>query len=168
VFELKTLSGEAVPAALEKATRYRMLNDPVQAESICLDVLAIEPDNQEALVTLILALTDQFGDPLPAPPQRARELLPRLHGAYEREYYAGIIWERLALARLHSGLPGCARMAFDYFRDAMACYERAEALRPPANDDAVLRWNSCARMIMGHPDVHPEEAGEELAPNLGE
>jgi hypothetical protein len=30
----------------------------------------------------------------------------------------------------------------------MAGYEKAEALREPGNDDAVLRWNTCARLIM--------------------
>ena len=71
MFELKTLSPEGVPAALEKALRYRMLNEPEQAESICEDVLRLEPDNQEALVMLILALTDRFDDPRPAPPPPA-------------------------------------------------------------------------------------------------
>jgi hypothetical protein len=168
VFELKALSPEAVPAALEKALRYRVLNEPEQAASICEDVLRVEPDNQEALAMLILALTDRFGGPRPVPPKGARDLLPRLHGAYEREYYAGIIWEREAIARLRSNVPRSGRAAFDCFHQAMACFERAEALRPPANDDALLRWNSCARMIRSHPDVIPAEEVEEVAANLGE
>jgi hypothetical protein len=168
VFELKTLSPGAVPAALEKALRYRVLNEPEQAESICEDVLRVEPDNQEALVTLILALSDRFGGPRPASPQRARELLPRLHGAYEREYYAGIVWEREAIAWLRSHKPRSGPLAFDCFRRAMDCYERAEALRPPANDEALLRWNSCARQIMSHPDVAPLEEAEEVTADLGE
>ena len=94
MFELKSLTREAIPAALEKAHRYRLLNEPEQAESICQDVLRVEPDNQEALATLILALTDRFWGPRPVPPKAARELLPRLTGAYEREYYAGIVDER--------------------------------------------------------------------------
>ena len=28
--------------------------------------------------------------------------------------------------------------------------EKAEELRPPGNDDALLRWNACARIIMGN------------------
>ena len=44
----KPLSPEPCPAALAKAERYRLLNEPGEAESICLDVLAVEPDNQEA------------------------------------------------------------------------------------------------------------------------
>ena len=59
--ELKTIARDGIPHALEKAERYRLLNDPAQAESICRDVLAVDADNQDALRALILALTDQFG-----------------------------------------------------------------------------------------------------------
>src|SRR5436305_13913239 len=85
MFELKLLTREAIPAALEKAHRYRLLNEPEQAESICEDVLRLEPDNQEALVTLTLALTDRFDADRPASPDAARKLLPRLTGEYDRE-----------------------------------------------------------------------------------
>jgi hypothetical protein len=163
VFDLKPLSAEGIPAALEKAHLYRMLDQPEQAESICLDVLAVEPDNQAALVRLLLAVTDRFADPRPEPAQKARDLLPQLRSEYEREYYAGIICERLALARLRSGMPQAGELAYDFFREAMAHYERAERLRPPANDDAVLRWNSCARMIMDNPDVRPAAIEQPVA-----
>jgi tetratricopeptide (TPR) repeat protein len=162
-FELKSLSHDAIPAALEKAHRYRLLNEPEQAESICEDVLRIDPENQDALASLILARTDRFGGPRPVPPRRARELLPRLRGEYERAYYAGIIAEREGIAWMRSGQPRCGEAAYVCFRDAMRYFEEAEALRPPANDDAMLRWNSCARMITNHPDVAPTE---ELATRL--
>ncbi len=102
-FALKSLSESAIPEALERAERYRLLNEPSQAESICLDVLSIDPANQTALITLLLALTDQFGEDVS--PTRAREVLPALKGEYERAYYAGIISERSARARLKQGLP---------------------------------------------------------------
>ncbi len=34
---------------------------------------------------------------------------------------------------------------------AMEAYERAEALRPADNDDALLRWNACARVFNSQP-----------------
>ena len=102
-FELKPLSVAAIPAALEKAHRYRLLNEPWQAESICEDVLRIEPRNQTALVTLLLAITDQFG--LHIAPAHARQVLSAMDGEYERAYYAGIIAERSARARIRQGLP---------------------------------------------------------------
>jgi hypothetical protein len=105
MFDLKPLSPEAVPAALEKADRYRLLNEPEQAESICQDVLRLEPENQRALATLILAITDRFYGPRPSAPQPARELLPRLHSEYDRAYHAGIIAEREGIAWMRSEKP---------------------------------------------------------------
>ena len=153
---------------MEKALRYRLLNEPEQAASICEDVLQIDPDNQQALVTLILAMTDEFGGPRPVSPKSAHDLLPRLNDLYEREYFAGIIWEREAIARLRTNAPRSGPAAFECFRQAMDHFERAEAMSPPANDDALLRWNSCARMIMAYADIEPAEDEREVAASLGE
>jgi hypothetical protein len=148
MFELKPLSRESIAAALDKAMRYRLLNEPGEAESICLDVLRIEPENQQALVILLLALTDRFGRGYAVGVTKAQEVLPRLRDAYERAYYAGIICERRAKCQLQQGGPGSGFEAFEFLREAMTWYEKAEALRPPGNDDALLRWNACARIIM--------------------
>ena len=168
MFELKPLSAGAVPAALEKAVRYRLLNEPEQAESICHDVLRVEPDNHLALTTLILALTDRLYGPRPASPQLARDLLPRLHGEYDRAYHAGIIAEREGIAWLRSDKPRAGAAAHTLFRKAMAHYEAADSVRPAGNDDARLRWNSCARMIMADPDVAPADDAAEVTADLGE
>ena len=148
MFQLKLLSNEGISAALDKAERYRLLNEPREAESICLDVLAIDPENQKALVIFLLSITDQFGWRDPDAARQARELLPRLHDEYERTYYAGIIFERQARAILKRGMPGGEYQAHDWFRNAMELFEKAESIRPPGNDDALLRWNTCARTIM--------------------
>ena len=150
MFEFKTLSREAIPAALDKAMRYRLLNEPGETESIAHDVLRTAPDNQQAVVILLLALTDRFSKGYAVGVTQARELLPRLRDPYEQAYYAGIICERRAKAQLHRGGPGCGFGAYEFLREAMAWYEKAEALRPPGNDDALLRWNACARIIMGN------------------
>jgi len=148
VFNLKPISREAIPRALEKAERYRLLNEPKEAESICLDILQVDPENQQALITLLLSLTDQFS--AASTVNRAREILLKLAGQYEQAYYAGIIFERKARAQLHAGFPGASSVAYQGFREAMGWYEKAEAIRPPGNDDAELRWNACARNIMEH------------------
>ncbi|MFL5800417.1 MAG: hypothetical protein ACJ8CR_01605 [Roseiflexaceae bacterium] len=148
MFQLKSLSMEGITAALDKAERYRLLNEPREAESICLDVLEIDPENQKALVTLLLSITDQFGRRAPDAARQARELLPRLRDEYERTYYAGIIFERQAKAVLKRGMPGGEFQAYDWFRNAMDLFEKAESIRPPGNDDALLRWNTCVRIIM--------------------
>src|SRR5215468_6439344 len=150
VFELKPLSREGIQAALEKAMRYRLLNEPGEAESICLDVLRAEPENQQALVTLLLALTDRLSKGYAVGLTQAREILPRLRDAYAQAYYAGIICERQAKAQLQRGTPGCGFEAYECLREAMEWYEKAETLRRPGNDDALLRWNACARIIMGN------------------
>ena len=155
MFDLKPLSREAIPAALERATRYRLLNEPAEAESICLDVLRAEPDNQQALVTLLLAITDQFGSAPTEGVRRAREVLPRLEDGYKRAYYAGIICERCAKAQLRSAAPKSGEMAYQWLRDAMSWYEKAESQRPPGNDEAILRWNTCGRLLARHPHLRP-------------
>src|ERR1700682_3495158 len=145
--ELKALSKDAIPAALEKATRYRLLNEPAEAESICLDVLKADPANQEAIVTLLLALTDRFEKGYGVSDTQSKELLSRIKSEYERAYYTGIFNERRAKAKLTQPTPDCRFQAFDLFREAMDWFEKAEAIRPPGHDDALLRWNTCARII---------------------
>jgi hypothetical protein len=150
---LKPITREGIPTALQKAERYRLLNESAAAESICLDVLQVDPENQEALVSLLLSVTDQFGEELSGGVRRAREVLPRLADEYDRAYYAGIICERRARAQLHSGAFGSSDVASEWFRDAMRWYEKAEQIRPAGNDEAILRWNTCARMLEKHERV---------------
>jgi hypothetical protein len=151
--ELKRLSKEGVAAALVRADRYRLLGEPGEAESISLDVLEVEPDNQKALITLLLARSEQFGQDLALQP--AREVLPMLHAEYLRTYYAGIICERWAKAHLERHGPGAGLGVFDMLREAMMWYEKAEAIRPPGNEDALLRWNACVRTLNRHSELNP-------------
>jgi len=155
--ELKKLSSEAIPAALEKAERYRLLNEPAEAESICLDILTTDPDNQPALITLLLGVTDRFSKGYGVSDTQAGQLLARLQGDYERAYYSGILAERRAKAKLAQGSPGASHHAYDDLCEAMRQYEKAEAVRPRNNDDALLRWNTCARLITKNKLVPREE-----------
>jgi hypothetical protein len=155
--ELKPLSKDAIPAALEKATRYRLLNEPGEAESICLDVLAADPENQEAIITLLLALTDRFERGYGVSGTQAKELLSRIKGEYERTYYTGIVAERRAKAKIAQHTPDCRFQAYELFQEAMKWFEKAEAIRPAGHDDALLRWNTCARIIARNHLVPREE-----------
>ena len=163
MFELKALSPDAVARALEKAERYRLLNEPGEAESICLDILEVDRDNHKALVTLLLALTDRFDEESP-PLDEARRVAERLQDDYARAYYIGIIHERRAKAHLRHGAPGSGPHVYRWLREAMEWYDRAEAIRQPGNDDPLLRWNACARLIMRDRRLVPEheERGEPL------
>jgi hypothetical protein len=147
-FELRSISPDSIGGALQKAERYRLLNQPEQAESICLDILDVDPGNQQTLVMLILALTDQRGaSDAHVGNRNAHDYIPRLTDEYNRAYYSGIIAERQARAFLNRGR--ARGSAFEAFREAMDCFEKAAAIRPDGDDDALLRWNSCVRTIRG-------------------
>ncbi|CAN5613117.1 hypothetical protein BH23GEM10_BH23GEM10_13970 [soil metagenome] len=158
MFELKRLSPDGVERALEKVERYRLLNEPWQAESICRDVLTVDPANQHALTALVLAISDQFrteGGASRAP--EATALLAQIADEYARCYYAGIICERRGTAQIARHAIGGGEIAYDWLRRAMEWYEKAERMRPTGNYDALLRWNTCVRVIERHPDVRPGE-----------
>ncbi len=160
-FPLKPMSKSGIPAALLKAERYRLLNDPEPAESICHDILAVDPENQAALKSLLLTLSDQFASGhSQSRAGEARECAGRLQNEYERAYYTGVVYEREARALLARSMLA-RRNAYGVFRQAMEWYEKAEALRSPGNDDAILRWNSCSRTIERE-NLEPEEAERTL------
>jgi hypothetical protein len=164
--EFKPISRDAIPLALEKAERYRLLNEPAQAESACLDVLAVEPENQRAVVMLLLALTDQFSTGSQECFHEAQSVVAKLHAEYDRLYYSGIIWERRAQARAIEGGSGSTEVAYAWICQAMDYYAKAEPLRPPGNDDPLLRWNSCRRLCQRY-RLHAETEGT-YEPLLGD
>jgi hypothetical protein len=166
MFELKPISRDSVPGALAKAERYRLLNEPGEAESICRDILEVEPKNESALISLVLALTDQIPHDAGAF-AAALSTADRLGTPYDRAYYAGIAWERRAKARYHGGAHGATGYIYDWLVNALRWFESAQELRPPGNDDAVLRWNACVRFLAAHRELVP--AAEELvAPIVSE
>jgi hypothetical protein len=160
MIELKTLSPDSIPSALAKAKQYRLLNEPHEAESICLDILETAPSHQEALIILLLALTDNFSNELNRSFQRALEVVERLDDQYCKAYYSGIIYERRAKVHLKYGGPGSGSVAYQWFAKALEAFDRAMTACGPQNQDAVLRWNSCARIINTRPDVKPNEADQ--------
>ena len=163
MFELRRLSKDGIEAALKKAERYRLLNEAWEAECICRDVLEIEPTNQQALVDLLLCLTDQYDSQESADPSVAQALLPRLATDYSQAYYAGIICERWAKRVLRRNVPGTRPLVYDWLRRAMDHFERAEAMHRPHDDSALLRWNTCARLIMSNDQIRPARR-EDAAP----
>ena len=155
MFTLKPISRDSVDGALGKAERYRLLNEPHEAESICRDVLAVDPANRQARVSLILALTDEISQE-PGAFASAMVAVSSLESAYDRAYYSGIAWERRAKAYRDSGGPGSSGYIYDWFAKALGFFEEAERLRPGGNDDAILRWNTCVRFLESHKDIAPK------------
>lgn len=144
--ELHDIHPDAIKQALKKAKQYRSLLEPEMAESICLDILKIDENNQEALIIYILALTDQLHHT-----ERLTQIkdinqaIEKLESEYKRYYYTGLLNERRALALMSQ--PMSHSFAYDYFIEALQCYHHAEKMCPEGNDEAILRWNSCIRTI---------------------
>jgi tetratricopeptide (TPR) repeat protein len=144
-YKLKRISPAGIAEAIMKAELYRSLNEPEEAESICRDILTIEPQHQLALRMLGLTLTDQFIGESSDRYREAEEIFRHLADPYERLYYAGLLCERRAKAQLRAGLP--PQMLFALFDQAMKSFAEAERIRPTGNDDAILRWNRCLRLL---------------------
>jgi hypothetical protein len=162
-FELKKLTHEGIESALAKAERYRLLNEPSEAASICRDVLAVDPGNQAALVSLMLSLSDQYAQG--ADPSKELEILAsRVTDDYEKAYYTGLALERRAKAlfRQRANM-GTRHMVHAWMHRAMHLFEEAEAVRPVGNDEPLLRWNACARFLMQNPGICEETAEERVA-----
>ena len=144
-YKVKRISTAGIAEAIAKAELYRSLNEPEEAESICRDILAIEPQHQLALRLLGLALTDQFTGRGSDRYRETEEIFRQLKDPYERLYYTGILHERRAKAQLNAGqLP---RSLFALFDQALHSFAEAEKIRPAGNDDAILRWNRCVRLL---------------------
>src|ERR1700736_6084037 len=153
--KLKTISKSGIPEAIAKAELYRYLNEPEEAESICRDVLAAEPKHMLGLRTLGLAITDQF---MGGPSDRYSEveaIFHRLADPYERLYYTGMLCERRVKAQLRAGR--APHTLLPLLEKALQCFADAEKIHPPGNDDAILRWNRCVRLLQSQTDFESEE-----------
>jgi hypothetical protein len=149
--KLKTISQSGIPEAISKAELYRCLKEPEESESICHDILAVDPQNQKAMRILGLAITDEFTGQGSDRYSDAEAMFQGLADPYERQYYMGLLLERRAKAEMRAAHPAHAVSAL--FTEAMGHFEAAEKIRPPQNDDAMLRWNRCARLLAKLPQI---------------
>ena len=155
--ELKTISKAGIPEALAKVELYRYLNEPEEAESICRDILAVDPDQQLARRMLGLAITDQFIGTSSDRYAEVQAVFQALRDSYERSYYTGLLHERRAKAQLHAG---CSpHILLPLIEQAMSCFAEAEKIRPVGNDDSILRWNRCVRLLESRPEFHAQHPG---------
>jgi tetratricopeptide (TPR) repeat protein len=155
--QLKSISKPGIPEALAKAELYRYLNEPEEAESICRDILAIDPDHQLAKRMLGLSITDQFTGAAADRYAEVQSIFGSLRDPYERNYYTGLLHERRAKAQLHSGYS--PHILLPLIEQAMACFAEAEKIRPAGNDDCILRWNRCVRLFESRPEFHVQHPG---------
>ena len=144
-YQLKSISKAGIAEALAKAELYRYLNEPEESESICRDILAVDPQQQLALRLLGLSITDQFTGGVSDRCHEAQEAFEKLADKYEQLYYQGLLQERRAKAHLRAGqLP---HAIYPLLERALNCFAEAEKIRPAGNDDAILRWNRCVRLV---------------------
>ena len=163
---LKKLSASELEPAVAKAMLYRELNQPEEAESICRDVLAVDPAHQNALRVLGLALTDRFEEVTVGLFEEAMSTFAKLAQEYDRVYHEGVAWERLGKAHLKRGEGHGALGALEH---ALDHYERAEKIAPPGNPDAVLRFNRCVRLLQSHRLLQDAfDAPHSRVPHLGD
>jgi tetratricopeptide (TPR) repeat protein len=160
-YEVKRISAAGTAEAIAKAELYRSLGEPEEAESICRDILVIEPQHQLALRLLGLALTDQFAGRSSDRYNETKEIFLHLNDPYERLYYSGLLYERRAKAMLKAGQPPRSLLAL--FDQALRSFAEAEKIRPAGNDDAILRWNRCVRLLQ-NADYEWDGLEEEFVP----
>jgi tetratricopeptide (TPR) repeat protein len=153
--KLKTISKSGIPEAIAKAELYRNLNEPEEAESICRDILAADPNHALGLRTLGLSITDQFNGGAADRYAEVEAIFAKLTDGYERQYYTGLLCERRVKAQLRIGR--APHVLLPLLERALQCFDEAERLRPPGNDDAILRWNRCVRLLQEYPDFEAEE-----------
>jgi len=158
--KLKSISKAGIPEALAKVELYRYLNEPEEAESICRDILAVDPEHQLARRMLGLAITDQFIGATTDRYTEVHSIFQTLRDPYERFYYTGLLFERRAKAQLTVGY--APHILLPLVHEAMRCFAEAEKIRPAGNDDSILRWNRCVRLLESRPDFHFERAHSAL------
>ena len=152
--ELKSISKAGIPEAIAKVELYRYLNEPEEAESICRDILVVDSEHQLARRMLGLAITDQFIGIASDRYLEAQSIFQSLRDPYERLYYTGLLHERHAKTQLLVGY--APHILLPLIEEAMSCFAEAEKIRPAGNDDSILRWNRCVRLLQSRPDFHFE------------
>lgn len=146
--DLHFIHKKSIGCVLDKAKQYRLLLEPDLAISICLDIFAVDSDNQEALVIYILALTDALSHSDASthkPDKKIQDAIKKLQSDYQKNYYQGIFYERKARSLMSYAMS--TSFAYDLLLKAIGCYKKAEKLTPENCDDAVLRYNACVRTI---------------------
>src|SRR5260370_11156439 len=153
--KLKTISKSGIPEAIARAELYRYLNEREEGRSVWRDILAADPKHMLGLRTLGLAMTDQFTGGQSDRYADVEGIFQSLAEPYERLYYTGLLCERRVKAQLRCGR--APHTLLPLWEKALQCFADAEKIHPPGNDDAILRWNRCVRLLQSQPDFEAEE-----------
>ena len=161
-FKLKSISQAGIGTAIAKAERYRYLNEPEEAESICRDILAVDPNHQLAKRILGLAITDQFSGGVNDRVTEASSVFDSLeerrttYNSGSQQYATDSTTEVASLSAR-----GMRLARLDYEPPAkgepLLVTPDAEKIRAAGNDEAILRWNRCVRLLEQIPMPEPRE-----------
>ena len=144
--ELKTLGADQVSSALAAAEQCRAGGEAETAESICTDILEVDPGNARAIELLLWSRVDLLGEGRYGGVERAQEALALVQSDFERHYLEGVICEQQARFLIGKRGRHSSRVAYDWFRHAMDAFEEAARIAPD-RPEASLRWNACLRSI---------------------
>ena len=158
--EYHKIDKDSIEDVLERAKQYRSLLQPDMAISICMDIFAVDNNNQDALVIYILALTDQLSQSESKVHQKKiTDSIKRLDSKFLQHYYSGIFFERQARSLLKHSMS--RSFAYEAFIEAIAEFEIAEKMAPEHCADPILRYNSCIRTIKKE-NLQPRQEFDEL------
>ena len=158
--EYHKIDKDSIEDVLERAKQYRSLLQPDMAISICMDIFAVDKNNQEALVIYILALTDQLSQSESKVHQKKiTDSIKRLDSKFLQHYYSGIFFARQARSLLKHSMS--RSFAYEAFIEAIAEFEIAEKMAPEHCADPILRYNSCIRTIKKE-NLQPRQEFDEL------
>ncbi len=146
-----------INSALDKAKQYRLLLEPELAVSICLDIFNIDKKHQETIIVYILALSDNLSKQ--KNDTKIFDAIKLLTSEYHKKYYTGIYHERKALSLMKGNMS--ASFAYNLFTKAMDFYKQAIEISADDNDDAILRYNSCIRIIQ-HNRLSPRQDNDDV------
>ncbi len=158
--EYHKIDKDSIEDVLDRAKQYRSLLQPDMAISICMDIFAVDKNNQEALVIYILALTDQLSQSESKVHQKKiTDSIKRLDSKFLQHYYSGIFFERQARSLLKHSMS--RSFAYEAFIEAIVEFEIAEKMAPEHCADPILRYNSCIRTIKKE-NLQPRQEFDEL------
>ena len=141
-YRVKRISTAGIAEAIAKAELYRSLSEPEEAESICRDILTIEPQHQLAL--RLLGLPDRSVHRSWVRSYReAEEIFQQLN---DRMNGTTTLGSRTSDARKRSSKPGNCLLTVQALRTGSYLSQRLRN-SPAENDDAILRWNRCVRLL---------------------
>ena len=159
--DFKNLESADLDAALAAAQASWAELRAEETESICLDILELDPNHRSTLDLLLRCRIELLKKGLPQSVARAQELIPQLDSDFDQAFYSGMIREAQARYLLEKRGRATSGVAYSWFRHAMDDFAAASNL-DAGRVEPKLHWNACLRTLENNPQcVPPPEDGED-------